>query len=206
MNNIKGLENRISALESEINELEIILSKKQERFEFRNKLQSIQKFYQKGSNTNIYQPRNGIYEFMERENDFDTKWKKSFFNQHRLIAETYSSMSLHPRFIKIAKSLQSWMPLQDEYKRHLEDKYCFENYNYYEMILVCEAIIPHKDGPVLKLSDPFGTILSQPSSKLTLNSAVDFLDKLLYLKVGFHDKFELTPIKDVQFIKFPLYD
>lgn len=205
MKDLKWLEYRKSELESEINELEHILRKKQERFEFRNKLQSIQKFYQKGPKNN-FQPRNGIYEFMEKEKDFDSKWKNSFFNQHRLIAETYSSMSLHPRFITIAKSMQSWMPLSDNHKRGLDDKYCFENYNYYEMILVCEAIIPHKDGPILKLSDPFGTILSQPSLKLTISSAVDFLDKLLYLKVGFHNKFELTPIKDVQFIKLPLYD
>lgn len=204
MSNIKELKNKIIELENEIKELESIHDKKQERFHFRNKLQSIKKFYINDDKINNFQPRNGVYEFMEKEIEFDTKWKGSFFNRHRLIAETYSSMSLHPRFIKIAKSLQSWMPMQTAARS--DDRYCFENYNYYEMILVCEAIIPHPDGPVLKLSDPFGTILSQPSSKLTLTSASEFIDKLLYLKVGFHNKFEFTPVKDVQFIKFPLYD
>lgn len=206
MDNVKELKSRIVTLKDEISELELLLQKKQERFEFRNKLQNIKKFYQKDINVSNLQPRNGVYEFMEREKNYVTKWKNSFFNQHRLIAETYSSMSLHPRFITRAKSMQTWMPIKVENRNRLNNKYCYENYNYYEMILVCEAIIPHQEGIVLKLSDPFGTILSQPSNKLTLESANEFIDKLLYLKVGFHNEFELTPIKNVQFIKFPLYD
>lgn len=184
--NISLLLNRRSSLENEVMILSRELNSKKDRFELRNNIQNL---------WDGLRNRNGNYQRVENLPDFETKWKESFFVKHRLIAEKYSGYTLSKRGITKAKEEHIEQPFRDE-----------EAYIYVQVVVFVEAIIPTSTGIALKLSDPFGSILTDPLKNTSLEDASTWINRIIVAHIGFNYHKNNYPLKGFKLLKFSLYE
>lgn len=70
------------------------------------------------------------------------------------------------------------------------------------MAMICDAVLPTSNGPVLQLSDPYKVIRTFPLKKTMIEDALQWIGKLLYVRVvigntASEDKvFEIKEIKE----------
>lgn len=185
---VKALLEKKHKLQQEVEELERTLEKKKMAFELRNNIQKL--------GNNGLSNRDGIYGDINQLSDYETKWKNSFFVKHRLIAEKYGRFNLSQDLIQYLKETHYNAPYRGT---------ILDDYFYGTIIVFVEACIPTSKGPVLKLSDPYNSIFTEPI-KMEFSEACNLIDRIIVANIGFHYNNNKHPLKGFRLLKFTLYE
>ncbi len=137
---------------------------------------------------NLVSSRDGFYSNIKEISNYRTKWKRSFFEIHQDIAETYSEGNLSSYHL-------------DKYKQNMKDEYVYRSF-----VVLCSAVISSHDGPILYLEDPFGSIVSNPLKNTPLATAESWVNRILITSIGLHSYRNDYPINRIQTLRYSLYD
>ena len=111
-----------------------------------------------------------LYPFISEE------WADSFFDKHTDVAEKNGNINLTPAtYVQLESALKQYS------FRHKD------GYIHIKLVANCDSIIMSKDGPRLQLSDPYGTIITEPLKiRLDHDQLSSFIGRILILSIQVH--------------------
>lgn len=154
-------------------------------------LEAVKKRYYIGNivqKRNLTSSRDGFYSRIEEVPEYQKKWRKSFFEVHQDVAETYSQGNLSVTYL-------------NRYKLSMKDEYV-----YLSFVVFCSSVVSTQDGPILSLEDPFGSIVSNPLKNTPIATAESWVNRILIASIGLHSYRNDYPINRIQTLKYSLYN
>lgn len=175
---ILSLESDIDFLEREIEKLKL----DEENTISDMSRQELEFMYRKEKKTH------SLYPFITEE------WSNSFFDKHGDIAEKNGNINLTPAtFIQLESAFKQYS------FRHKD------GFIHVKLVANCDSVIMSKDGPRLQLSDPYGSIITEPLKiRLDHDELSSFIGRILILNIKVHKNnvhaFHVTRVRRTKYV------
>lgn len=176
----------IEELKREIADLREKKQEIQETYELRNQIEEI----------NVCKNRSGVYGDLTLLSDYKTKWWNSFYVRHRLYAEKKALYTLDEKKLERYKDTALTNPFHDNPTT---------SYSYISCICYYESYICSGDQIRLVLMDPYGSLITAPTTLITREEAHMYIQRMLYVEIGLLKNSDKCPLRKLTPLPYKLY-
>lgn len=136
--------------------------------------------------------RGGKYKDLIFHPDYETKWKGTFFDVQRPLIEKLNAYPINR--LELYKQGSSNNPFA---KSPYEERPG-------SLIGYCDMVVPTKAGPVIRITDPYGSVTFPPLKFTSYESAVNWLGHIIIVHALYKFESKNPEVKEVQALSFTL--
>jgi hypothetical protein len=137
--------------------------------------------------------RGGKYGQLIYHPEYRSKWKGTFFDTQRPLIESLKAYPLNR--IELFKEGYKDNPYANPMDERLG-----------ELIGYCDMVAPSKYGPVIRITDPFGSYTFPPLKKTPFEEAIKWVGRILIVDALFQYGHKSPVVSRVQVLSFTLYE
>lgn len=142
---------------------------------------------------NRTKPRGGKYRNLIFNPEYQTKWKGTFFDTQRPLIESLNAYPLdHIELFEDGN-------YNNPYAHPLKERSG-------KLIGYCDMIAPSKYGPVIRISDPYGSYTFPPLQRTPFEEACKWRGRILIVDALFQYGKKTPQIMNIKVLSFTLYE
>lgn len=139
-------------------------------------------------------PRGGKYNDIINLPEYETKWKGTFFDTQRPLIEQLKAYPINR--LELYKEGYSNNPFTPNIYVDLPG----------ELIGHCDMVAPSKYGPVIRITDPYGSVTFPPLKKTPYETAINWLGRILLVEALYKYERKNPIVTRVQVLMFTLHE
>ena len=137
--------------------------------------------------------RGGRFRHLIKHPEYRTKWKGSFYDNYRPFIQTLKAHTL--RCVKLFEEGNINSPFGNPYSERLGSLFGY-----------CDMVAPSKYGPIIRITDPFGSYTFPPFKNATFEEASKWAGRIIIVDALFKYGRKTPIVTDVKVLPFTLYE